>query len=232
MSEFRSATVCGSRRLAASTLPIPGLGHQLRQAGEEYVEARRRRADDRILQARHLGRQALMFAILEQIDVQEPRDPLQLQLCDRIGRDRCPRIDVGDHLDAARVARIDANIGNPADADAQIAHRSASFQAADAAGEKDLVAVVVAVLAGVRVPVDEQRAEQRHHQYKRADRGVVGLTLHVYLRGGRGRARRGNRPGSTGSGGRRCAPGCPIPCADPRSPRHDCRYGRCCPDRA
>ena len=171
-----------------------GRRHQLRQTRQEHIEARRRRADHGEPQARDHRRHGLVAAVLEQVDVQQPGDSLQLQLRDGMRRYRRGGIDVDDHLDAAGIARVDVHVDHAADTDAEVTHRRAPLETADAAAEVDLVAVVVAVLAGVGIPVDEQRSQQRHQQHERADRGVVRFTFHVRLPGARARARRGNRP--------------------------------------
>src|SRR5439155_7379847 len=101
------------------------------------------------------------------------------QLRDRVLGYRGGGVYVDDHLDAARIARIDAHVDDTADADPEVAHRRAPIEAAHAAGEVDLVAIVVAMLAGVGIPVDEQHAEQAHEQHEGPDRRVVRLTLHA-----------------------------------------------------
>src|SRR5207248_5652427 len=135
------------------------------------------------------------------------------------------------HLHTAGVARIDVHADDPPDTYPEVAHGRASLQPADAALEVDFVAVVVAMLAGIGVPEDEQGSDQRDEQHERADRGVIRFTLHERHSGARGRAPRASTPESTGAGGPRCARAFRFPYAGPRSPRHDCRYGRSCPDR-
>ena len=68
---------------------------------------------------------------------------------------RCARVDVHDHLDATRVARIDLHAHHAADVDAEVAHRTALRETAHRAVEIDLVAHEVAVLVAVGVPVDD-----------------------------------------------------------------------------
>ena len=89
------------------------------------------------------------------------------------------RVDVDDDLHAAGVARIDVHGHHATHVDAQVAHRCAPGQAADAAVEIDFVAGEVAVLARIGVPVDEQAGHGDDQQHEGADGRIVCFTLHL-----------------------------------------------------
>src|SRR6266403_858012 len=190
---FRSCTVCGSVLLAFSRLPSV-LETACRLASLSNRSARCTTSPAAATSSGKLARNTSKRDGPEQVDVQQPGDSLQLQLRHGVRRYRRGGIDVDDHLDAAGIARVDVQFDHAADTDTEVTHRRAPLEAADAAAEVNLVAVVAAVLAGVGIPVDEQRSQQRHQQHEGTDRGVVRFTFHVRLPGARARARRGNRP--------------------------------------
>ena len=190
-----------NRRLARFTTS-PAVGHQLRQAREEHVEARGRRADDRVLQALDrrpgalVGRGPRIRSMYS-----SPVTP-----CSCSSATVCSEIGVVESMSTITSTRAESRgsmrrLEDAADADAQVAHRRAAVEAADAAVEVDLVAVVVAVLAGVGVPVDEQRGERappaaRTRRPRRSWRHVPCAAPSR----ARAPARRGSIPGSTGCG--------------------------------
>ena len=79
------------------------------------------------------------------------------------------------------VARVDIHPQHTADTHAEIANRGSPLEAAHAAIEVYLVALVDPVLATVRIPIDEQRANERDYENEGADRSVVCVTFHAVL---------------------------------------------------
>ena len=84
-----------AEQLVGAPHHLAGIGHQLRQAGEEDIELRGRGADHRVLDASDGRGRALAGTVVHEIDIQQPRHPLQRSwatVCSEIGvARRCRR---------------------------------------------------------------------------------------------------------------------------------------------
>ena len=101
-----------------------------------------------------MDRVAIYVAVghLLESDIEKARDTVQSQARARRRGDRRSAIDFGNDDDASRIVAIDIDATDAADIDAQIANRTAPLEAAHAAGEVDLVQLVVARIVRVRLP--------------------------------------------------------------------------------
>ena len=70
---------------------------------------------------------------------------------------------------------------DPADRDAEVAHRAAFGEAGHAALEVDLVALLFLAIRAVRVPEHEARGERDDEEHEGPDRDVVRFPIHPYL---------------------------------------------------
>ncbi len=157
---------------------IVGTAHQLRQVRQEHVEVGRDRRDHRISRSLRQRHRLVDAGHFFEIDEQQAGDALQSQAGARRCTDRRLAVDLGDRNDAAGIALVDRQAPHAADVDAEIAHRAAAIQSAHAAGEVDLVQLVVAGVVRVRVPEHEGDGHGQDQQDEGTDGDIVGFALH------------------------------------------------------